>query len=140
MSRPKVSPVPRYVSPVVRERWAALQRLGNGLRGLYGAPVFLCGSALDRNNDDPRDIDVRIMLSDAEFRRRYGDPIKWMTEGGTGRWTTVRWRWSDDCTKQSRKAWRETKLNIDIQVYPQFHADTLYAKKRRVRLDTRGAK
>jgi hypothetical protein len=130
--------IPRNVSPVVRERWQSLRLIGNRMRGLYGVPVFLVGSALRQDNDDPRDIDIRMMLSESDFARRYGDPQKWSDEGSTGRWTRIRWRWSDDCVKLSRDAWAHTRLNCDVQVYPKRHADLLYKKKRRVRIDSRG--
>lgn len=129
---------PRRVSPVVKQYWSRLQLLGNCLRGLYGAPVFLCGSALRTDNDDPRDFDIRIELPEADFEKRYGSVGKWMDEGGTGRWTRVRWQWSDDCVKGSRDGWERTRLNIDLQIYPRPYSRALYGKKRKIRLDSRG--
>lgn len=118
--------------------WFSLYRFANSLRGLYGQPVYLCGSALRPDNPDPRDYDIRIMLPDEQFRARYGDPRKWEDEGAIGNWTRVRWRWSDDCSKQSKRGWAETRLNVDVQVYPASHARNLYQNKRRIRIDTRG--
>jgi hypothetical protein len=127
--------LPRHL---LESKWRLLYRFANGLAGLYGVPIYLCGSALRPDNPDPRDYDIRIMLPDEHFRARYGDVQKWNDEGAIGNWTRVRWRWSADCTKQSRVGFRETGLNVDVQIYPASHARALYGKKRRVRLDTRG--
>jgi hypothetical protein len=119
-----------------------MQRLrmeANGLRGLYGVPVYLVGSALMDANEKPRDWDFRITLSDADFATRYGDPKAWVDEGRTGKWTDVRWRWSDDCVKQSKVASSRLQLNCDVQVYPASYAKA-FAGKPRLRLDTRRVK
>lgn len=118
-------------------RLARLQGEANSIRGLYGVPVYLCGSALREDNPEPRDWDLRICLSDYDFSLRYGDPGQWMTEGCTGEWTDVRWRWSDDCVKQTKRAARRTGLNVDFQIYPESHWNALYADSPRVKLDTR---
>lgn len=123
---------------LVESQWHRLYRFANGIAGLYGVPVYLCGSALRPDNPDPRDYDIRVMLPDAQFEERYGSVRKWNDEGAVGNWTRVRWRWSADCTKQSRAGFRDTGLNIDLQVYPASHARALYRDKRRVRIDTRG--
>lgn len=134
------------------KRLRVLRRLANGLRGLYGEPVYLCGSALLDANSDPRDWDIRIVLSDRDFALRYGNLIggerltdakvarivgDWQTEGGSGQYTRLRWRWSDDCVKHSRAGIGDSGLLIDFQVYPKTHADALYKAKPRLRLDTR---
>jgi len=127
-------PVPEHV----KKHLFGLRKLGNGLRGLYGVPVFLVGSALNGTNPKPRDWDIRIMLSDAEFKRRFGITAhEWSNEGLTGKWTEGRWRWSDECVKQTKAAWRDTGLNIDLQIYPRWYADRHYRTYPRLRIDTR---
>jgi hypothetical protein len=115
-----------------------LRTEGNGLRGLYGVPVFLCGSALLDANAEPRDWDIRITLPDAAFARRYGPVEQWEAEGLTGQYTKIRWRWSDDCVKQSKHAASLTGLNVDVQVYPASYA-AHFKHRPRFRLDTRPA-
>lgn len=121
---------------------AALRRWANGIRGYYGVAVYLVGSALVK--PEPRDWDVRICLPDDEFMRHYApnrrDAIKvavdWLDESISGEWTNLRWGWSDDCIKQSRRGWRDTRLNIDFQVYPYVQWQ-VYESRPRLKLDTR---
>lgn len=121
-----------------RERLKALRTQANGLRGILGEPVYLCGSALMDFNKEPRDWDIRVTLTDAHFKRKFGDPKEWQQQGSTGKWTQVRWRWSDFCVKQSQRFSRWTGLNCDVQVYPMFHVKAMrYEKAPRLRLDTR---
>lgn len=125
-----------------------LRRFANGLRILYGAPVWLCGSALVDINAEPRDWDIRITLPDEDFAAKYGGGNmalaadgqfavlwQWVNEGTTGDWTKLRLRWSDDCVKRAREGWKSTGLNIDFQVYPQMHVRHLYRNQPRLRLD-----
>lgn len=119
------------------ERLASLKRYANWLRGYYAAPVYLCGSALIDFNAEPRDWDVRVKLSNAEFGRHFGDPAAWVEEGDTGDWTRVRWKWSDECVKMTRLGWKNTGLNIDFQIYPPAYWQRFDGEPR-LRLDTRG--
>lgn len=125
-------PTPEHVKAklVVLRRWA------NALRGYYGVPVYLCGSALSGSNPNPRDWDIRLTLSEEQWRKRFGDPWKWEEEGGSGKWTDIRWKWSDECVKNSEQGYRRTGLNIDFQIYPAAHARQ-YAHRPKLRLDTR---
>lgn len=118
--------------------WMMLARYANGLAAFYSAPVYLVGGALKPGNSDPRDYDIRVILPDSEFRRRYGDPERWKEEGSSGNYSALRWRWSDDCVHKTRQGWRDTRLNIDFQVYPASWDKMLYADKRKLRIDTRG--
>ena len=124
---------PKHATQYLRGR---LRAEANGLRGLYGVPVYLVGSALLDSNEQPRDWDVRLTLSDAEFARRYGNPERWETEGGDGQWTKVRWRWSDDCVKQSQRASANSGVLVDVQIYPERYVRR-FSGKPRLRLDTR---
>ena len=124
---------PKHASKYLRK---SLRTEANGLRGLYGVPVYLVGSALFDSNEQPRDWDIRLALPDAEFKRRYGDPERWLFEGGDGNWTKVRWRWSDDCVKQSQRCSSNCGVLVDVQIYPESHAKR-YRGRPRLRLDTR---
>jgi hypothetical protein len=115
-----------------------LQRHGNGLRGCYGMPVYLVGSALQDGNPYPRDWDIRLHLPDSAFEAKYGPVSSWLQQGASGQWNRTRWRWSDDCVKQSQAIAADTELNIDFQVMPWCHRET-YRGKPRMRLDTRWA-
>lgn len=116
----------------------SLRREANGLRGLYGVPVLLVGSALLDSNPDPRDWDIRLTIPDDDFRRRHGDPTQWEIEGGTGHWTRVRWRWSDDCVRRSRQLSASLGVLVDFQVYPRRYVRRMHwYSKPRLRLDTR---
>ncbi len=80
----------------------ALRWNANSLRAYYGVPVYLVGSALLDSNVRPRDWDVRIILSDADFERRYGISAEVFRGSITDeRWPDGRWHWADDCRKQS---------------------------------------
>lgn len=126
------------IPPHVKDHLFHFRRWANALRGYYGVPVYLVGSALSGNNAKPRDWDIRIELSDEDFARRFGDPQAWETEGGTGKWTDIRWRWSDECVKRTKDGWRMTGLNIDFQIYPRSHVKLMYPRSLpRLRLDTR---
>ena len=98
-------------------RWARLVKTRMG-----GSSVYLCGSALHDGNADPRDWDIRVNLTAAEFRRFYGDPDAWEDQGRTGQWQRERIRWSDDCVKISKEAFYHVSLNVDFQVYPRVYA------------------
>jgi len=116
-----------------------LRREANFLRAFYGMPVYLVGSALIDSNADPRDWDIRIVLDDPQFRRRYGDPDDWYHQGQTGAWTRVRWRWSDDCVKQSKRSSAVLGVNVDLQIHPRVMAEA-FKYQHRFRLDTRGVR
>jgi hypothetical protein len=137
-----MSELPKHL--VGTTRLLMLRRVANNARGYFGSPVYLCGSALLDDNSDPRDWDLRVRLDDDDFAERYGNARpgaqiadQWEGEGATGEWTDLRWRWSDDCCKWSRRARRNTRLNVDFQVYPASYWDNHYQDLPRVRLDTR---
>jgi hypothetical protein len=115
-----------------------LRREANGLRGLYGVPVLLAGSALLDANSDPRDWDIRLTIEDDDFRRRYGDPEQWHRDGASGNWTRVRWRWSDDCVRRSKNLSAALGVLVDFQVYPRSYVKRIgYNREPVMRLDTR---
>lgn len=119
-------------------RRQSLRGLGQSSAAYYGADVWLVGSALKDGNAKPRDWDIRIVLSELAFTRRFGDPKTWQEEGITGRWTDVRWRWSNECIKQGLWASGYTGLNVDFQIFPDSAAK-IYKVRPKFRLNaTRG--
>lgn len=131
-------PVPKRCPKHLIDRPQLLRKLqahGNGLRGHYGVPVYLVGSALEDDNADPRDWDIRLFLPPSHFVRRYGSVTDWIIEGGTGEWTRIRRRWSDDCVKQSQRVSEAAKMNIDFQALP-WRIRGEFRGKPRMRLDT----
>jgi hypothetical protein len=125
--------LPSHVNEVIA---AKMTRWANRMRGRYGAPVYLCGSALREDNPDPRDWDFRITLPDEDFARRFGPAIEWDSEGKTGDWGRTRFRWSDQCVKDTKDAWAWIHVNADVQIYPQSYVDTYHADSPRVRVDS----
>lgn len=119
-----------------RERLDRLRNCANALRGYFGVPVYLVGSALLDANEEPRDWDLRLSLPEADFKRRFGSPDAWNEEGRTGKYTRVRWSWSDEMVKQSKNSSARTALNCDVQAYPEKHFRA-YRNLPRLRLDTR---
>ncbi len=114
----------------------ALRRWANIVYAQYGVPVYLCGSVLKHDVNDPRDWDVRIRLPKAQFAVRYGSPEVWWEEGQTGFWSSIRWRWVDDCKKQARRGAKYTGLNIDFEVHPPMFWDR-HRSEPKLRIDTR---
>jgi hypothetical protein len=110
----------------IQKNWSNLRKFATIMQNIYGSSVFLCGSALLDFNSDPRDWDIRVIIEDSEFERRYGSVSKWNeppTEDGLNR---VRTRWAADCMKRSKKAWEVTGLHIDFQVQPESHVNEVY--------------
>lgn len=110
-----------------------LVRFANEQAGWYQSPVYLVGSALTKK--EPRDIDIRVPLANEDWIGRYGGLAEWWErEGITGDWTEVRWRWSEDCTRTTKRAWAITMLNVDFQVQPATHFHSFRGRK--LRIDT----
>lgn len=125
----------------VLSRYTVLRRYANSIRGYYGHPVYLVGSALRPDNLNPRDWDIRVMLPDDEFALRFGNGReteyvigRWMGEACDGNWTSIRWNWSRECVKRSLQASRELLLNVDFQVQPERN---WYENKPRLQIDTK---
>lgn len=92
----------------------------------FGRPVYLVGSALEECN--PRDIDVRVVLSDAEFDARWGNPKDWHVRGEG-------WRlYAFDMGKLCKQGSRRLMLNLDFQVQ-RFSSAAAYKDCKRLRLD-----
>lgn len=118
------TPIPDHV----KNNLISLRKFANELSAIYDAPVYLVGSALSGNNPTPRDWDIRIILKDKEFEKRFGNVEKWEIEGRLGTWTHIRWNWSDECVARSKRGWEISHLNIDFQIYPKHYSDNKYSK------------
>lgn len=101
---PRKEPEPEKLTITELLRWHV-----NPLSMRYhGSPVYLVGSAL--HDEDPRDVDVVVVLPDELFWRTYLHPdhhIDWMIKHwkhqGIERTPSRGWmRWARDCTKQAR--------------------------------------
>lgn len=83
---------------------------------------------------DPRDVDVRVMISRNEFISRYGDPDEWRK----GLWFPNRkdgsLRYAADMWDLSREASLNLQLNIDFQVQPPCESES-HRNKSYLRLD-----
>ncbi|NUP12955.1 MAG: hypothetical protein HOW73_43500 [Polyangiaceae bacterium] len=77
----------------------------------YGFHLYLVGSALERR--DHRDVDLRLILPDEEFRAMFPG----MANGG---WTDA--RWSLFCSAVSLWLSRQSGLKVDFQVQSQTEA------------------
>lgn len=119
---------PGWLAKLVRQ----LRPWANQMAARFGAPVYLAGSAC--RLEKPRDIDIRIELTEGEFVARYGEPSKWSRD---------LWQLSEDDGARlylmdmmhlSREASLMLRCNIDFAVQPPYIAD-LYTGRHRLRLD-----
>lgn len=85
-------------------------------RSFKGFGCYLVGSAIER--PDWRDIDVRFIMSDDEFRAEFPDagPIE------EGRWELDP-KWILLTVAISERLSRQTGLPVDFQFQPQSHAN-----------------
>lgn len=121
-----------------------LRQFANSVSAHYGVPVYLCGSALQDDNADPRDWDIRIRLSHKDFVRFFAPDREdfnavakqWEQELDSGEYTNLQWRWARECVRRTKAGWDQTKLNIDFQIYPARYWKQ-FANEPRLRLDTR---
>lgn len=96
-----------------------LIKWANSIRGHYGHPVYLVGSQLT-DKENPRDVDIVLVLPNDEFTLRFGNVYEWIKEGVTGNWTSIRWSWSEECIKRWKEGCIETDLNLDFKIEPMM--------------------
>lgn len=127
--------LPKHLQPggVNHDKLLKLESFALKLKHLYWQPIYLVGSSLAEANEKPRDWDIRIEMPNDEFEIKFGNAFDWHQEGSTGQWTQIRLRWSDECTKRTKEAWRETGLNVDFQIYPELICSK-YATHRKYQL------
>lgn len=107
-----------------------LRGWANQMAARYGHPVYLVGSALVEDN--PRDVDLAVVLPDEEFKNRFGGTYnEAMRLGPTPEGPQP--RWCAEVAKLSRQACRyHPGANIDFKVQDETGAP----KADRLRLDT----
>jgi hypothetical protein len=118
-----------------------LVRWANYMRGYYGFPIYLVGSAL--NKTMPRDIDVCCIIPDDLFCKRYHiDNIEQhVSKKISGIWNNSHWRWSDDIIKKTYHGWDFTHMNIDFKVISETeNKEQGYEGKEKLQLDTRSVR
>lgn len=116
----------------VRQLQAGLLDWALHMVGKYNAPVYLTGSVL--HSPTPRDIDIRIVVTDHEFGARYGMEMVPTTEKEG--WTNcIPWsksappqRWADDIAKVGAELSVIHKHNFDVKVWPLSHWREPYPK------------
>lgn len=82
------------------------------LASRFGAPVHLVGSALNWREQAPRDIDIRIVLPDAEWEARFGgNSLHFNAECSPV--------YVAEIGKMTRLLVRDLHRNIDFQVQPE---------------------
>lgn len=104
----------------------ALDRLDHAsliVQRAFDAGVYLVGSCLER--PDYRDVDVRVILDDAEYNRLFPPG------GGTRRTDPL---WSLLCLAITEYLVRLTGLHVDFQVQSRSHANNRYSNGQRVPL------
>lgn len=121
------------------------RRNANALALRYGAPVWLVGGAL--RDDDPRDWDVRIILSFEDLKRAYGEPFKRMISTRQGKTVIMRtqdtlfdfaeWEWlrGYDNVKVSRRMSHRMCAPVDFQIQTEQEASA-WRRRQRIRLDS----
>ena len=108
-------------------RWALV------LRARFDAHVHLVGSALRDDNHDPRDWDVRVLLTYEQFAARYAparmrkalsprDIARLWNEqyfGRSGDDRSLYWGWLREPQAVGKEAYEKSlRLNVDFQAYP----------------------
>lgn len=92
-----------------------LHEYGDMLRRVFGRSPILCGSVFTTKH--PRDVDVRLVLLQSEYREHVG-PIWEYGQPGT--------RWALTCAAFALLGQKVTGLNIDFQVQNWAHAAHCY--------------
>lgn len=84
----------------------------------YGAPVYLIGSSV--TSDDPRDIDVLVVLPGDLFVASYGDPGDTLDTFrralGERAVPNIYRRWARDCATQGARLALDLKRAVDFKV------------------------
>lgn len=112
----------------------AFQQNANNLVALYGGPVFLVGSGLTK--EAPRDWDVRIVISERDRLRLFGDKdVDWVD--GFSQWGPARWRLEMESLRQCRRmSERYRRFRFDIQIQELEYVLYRYRHSPRLRLDS----
>jgi hypothetical protein len=115
-----------------------LRRVGNFMADYYRAPVYLVGSALRKA--DPRDWDIRVILSDDEFTRRFGDVKEWESQHIAGSYGKIGWLVSEENHKKSRELQKQMHGKfVDFKVLPESYFNSRWKEELghpKLRIDT----
>lgn len=92
-----------------------------------GGQAYLVGSALT-SETRPRDVDVRIVLADADFEERYGLHIAaWQWEARICEWSDARWTWHQEQTRYGiMVADACGERTVDLSILPEIVWQTVY--------------
>lgn len=97
-----------------------LEEFGSQVWAAFGEPPYLVGSALE--DPRPRDIDVRVILEDAEWERwGFRPPAQSSYDG----------KWVALCMAFSALGKQMTGLPIDFQIQQLTDANQTHTNKRR---------
>jgi hypothetical protein len=99
-----------------------LEQFGSIVWDAFGQPPYLVGSAA--KGKVWRDVDVRLMLTDAEFLAMFGKPAPLMS------WTSG--KWAALCMAFSALGKQMTGLPIDFQIQDSTYANKAYDEGPRV--------
>lgn len=85
--------------------------------------VKLVGSTLTKRT--PRDLDLVLVIPTRLFVRLFGSVKQWLDEGETGRWSAIRYRWSDRCVRISHALERRIGATkpVDFKIVPASAAE-----------------
>lgn len=91
----------------------------------FNAVPYLVGSSI--TTKDHRDVDVRLILEDAEFERFFGDQTAYVNPRVLPLWSLL-------CSSISQHLAHATGLTIDFQIQSAVVARTKYAGEKRIAL------
>jgi hypothetical protein len=123
LAKPKRHKASHIGAPAVFLLEQACQHVNDAFDG-FGC--YLVGSAMER--PDWRDVDVRLIMSDAEFCALFPGANVW-PEGNGGTWEHDA-RWLLLTTAISAWLKQQTGLPVDFQFQPQNHANKTHDKPR----------
>lgn len=102
-----------------------LKKFGMLVRDAFGCVAYQVGSSIRGEKGIWRDVDVRIMMSDEEYRAKFGDPDHCHSNPA---WVAQTLVWSSYGRLM-------TGLPIDFQIQSQGHANTTYPNPRSALVD-----
>ena len=89
-----------------------LEQFGSYVWDAFGGVPYLVGSAIT-GDKPPRDVDVRLLLEDAQYRAEYGDPDQSHTNA----------KWVAMTLAFTALAHQMTGLPVDFQIQPREWAN-----------------
>jgi hypothetical protein len=94
----------------------------NMMYARYGHPVYLIGSALEK--EDPNDIDILIILPDEQYKANFGD-FNW-TKIPHMSWHNKSKDWAKECGKQAAYVAKNCGILIDFKIKPKSESDKFF--------------